>query len=93
MMKVLRSACLSLAIAASAFLGIASAVLAPAMLCVAHGCKALACGVAKLKRELAYKFSEVGHTGVGAGAGLRRESNGYRQSSASEEDWLAPAAT
>jgi hypothetical protein len=47
-------------------------------------CRDMACGVEKLKRELAYKFSEDSQAGVGADAGLRRESHGYRQTSADD---------
>jgi hypothetical protein len=54
-------------------------------------CRDMACGVEKLKRELAYKFSEDSQTGVGAGAGLRRESHGYRQTSADDFDYAGAA--
>lgn len=47
-------------------------------------CRDMQCGVAKLKRELTYKFTEGKQTGFGASAGLRRDSHGYRQTSADD---------
>jgi hypothetical protein len=47
-------------------------------------CRDMACGVAKLKRELAYKFSEDSQSASGVGEGLRKDSHGYRQTSADD---------
>lgn len=90
-MKMFRSIGLSLALACGALVAAVSSVVQPLVRYLEIGCEALASGIDKLKHELAYKFSEDAGTGVGAGSGLRRESNGYRQATAREEDWLAPA--
>ena len=71
-------------VAMAAIGSILSRICEPLVRFVSSICRDMACGVEKLKRELAYKFSEDSQIGVGAGAGLRRESHGYRQTNADD---------
>lgn len=75
---------LHFASALAAIGSILSRICEPLVRFVSSICRDMACGVEKLKRELAYKFSEGSQTGSGADAGLRRESHGYRQTSADD---------
>jgi hypothetical protein len=87
-MKSFRSFGFALAMAC---LGLASYVAEPLLrICepmfryVSHGIDAMACGVAKLTRELVHSFTGAEQRATGFGSGLDREGNGFRQSSAAD---------
>lgn len=83
-MKSFRSIGLALAGLAIACFGIVAALAAPLVQLVTSGIDAMACGVEKLKRELASGFGESVQMATGVGAGLTPEGHGFRQTSASD---------
>lgn len=91
MRNIYRSLFAVLAVSVGAVLGLASAVLQPTLRYIAHGCEALASGIDKLDRELAHKLNEQAIGCDEVSSDLKRESNGYRQSSASDELKGSPA--
>lgn len=90
-MNIFRSAFAAMAVMAGMALGLASMVVVPALRYLAAGCDALANGIDKLDRELAYKLNEQAIGAEEVSADLKRESNGYRQSSATTKEWSSPA--
>lgn len=83
-MKSFRSIGLALARVVSACFGIVAALAAPLVQLVTSGIDAMACGVEKLKRELASGFGVSVQMATGVGAGLTPEGHGFRQTSASD---------
>lgn len=81
-MRSFRTIGLAIAGVLGSCMGVMSRLVEPMLYFIAAGCDALACGVAKLKRELVHQFGEDVHHATGVGAGLDREGHGFRQHSA-----------
>ena len=82
MMKVLRYAALKLAGILSLGLGLLSLVSQPVLHFVAHGCESMSCGLDKLEPDLAHMRAQADIGAEEISSDLKRESHGYRQSSA-----------
>lgn len=84
-MKIFRSISLCIGMALSRFadaIDSISRMIEPLVSYVTAGCEAMACGVAKLKRELVHNANREIGVGEGISSGFRRESHGFRQSTA-----------
>lgn len=81
-MKSFRSIGLALLVLAACICDVAYAIAEPLLRYISIGYETMACGVEKLKRELAQVFRQDEQRATGVGCGLDRESNGFRQSSA-----------
>jgi hypothetical protein len=79
-----RSIGAALAAAIGCCIALAAHVIEPILYAIASGCEAMACGVAKLTRELVHSHAQSHQLATGIGCGLSREGHGFRQTSASD---------
>lgn len=91
-MKMTHRILYPLVMMAGLLLGLASLVVQPTLRYLAAGCDSLANGIDKLDRELAHKFAEDVQHASGVASGLQRESNGFRQSSATDSPAMGAMA-
>lgn len=85
-MKIFRSIGMALALMAGTALGVCSLIAYPVLRFVADACDRAACGIKRLDLELAQKFADKAKLSDDILSNMQRESHGFRQSSAVEQE-------